>query len=64
MLVVRDYDGNPAANPPTGPLRIIVDGHLAMDATGTLRLVFDADPGTPRSPLRRAFLSREAVLWI
>ena len=43
-LVVRDYDGNPAASPPTGPLPIVVDQHLAMDATGTLRLVFDADP--------------------
>jgi len=44
-LVVRDYDGNPAAYPiPTGPLPIVVDQHLAMDATGTLRLVFDADP--------------------
>ena len=43
-LVVRDYDGNPAATPPTGPLPIVVDQHLAMDATGTLRLVFDADP--------------------
>ena len=27
-----------------GPLPIVVDQHLAMDATGTLRLVFDADP--------------------
>ena len=43
-LVVRDYDGNPAVSPPTGPLPIVVDEHLAMDATGTLRLVFDADP--------------------
>ena len=42
-LVVRDYDGNPAATPPTGPLPIVVDQHLALDATGTLRLVFDAD---------------------
>ena len=42
-LVVRDYDGNPAY-PSTCPLPIIVDQHLAMDATGTLRLVFDADP--------------------
>ena len=30
--------------PPTGPLPIVVEQHLAMDATGTLRLVFDADP--------------------
>jgi uncharacterized protein YjbI with pentapeptide repeats len=42
-LVIRDYDGNPAASPPTGPLPIVVDQHLAMDAAGTLRLVFDAD---------------------
>ena len=43
-LVVRDYDGNPTTYPtPTGPLPIVVDQHLAMDATGTLRLVFDAD---------------------
>ena len=26
------------------PFRFVVDQHLAMDATGTLRLVFDADP--------------------
>ena len=44
-LVVRDYDGNPAAHPtPTGTLPIVVEQHLAMDATGTLRLVFDAVP--------------------
>jgi uncharacterized protein YjbI with pentapeptide repeats len=42
-LVVRDYDGNPGPIP-SGPLPIVVDQHLAMDATGTLRLVFDADP--------------------
>jgi uncharacterized protein YjbI with pentapeptide repeats len=36
MLIVRDYDHYP---PP-----IVVDQNLAMDATGTLRLVFDADP--------------------
>jgi uncharacterized protein YjbI with pentapeptide repeats len=39
-LVVRDYDGNSAV----GLLPIVVEQHLAMDATGTLRLVFDADP--------------------
>ena len=44
LLVVRDYDGNGTASPPTGPLPIIIDQHVAMDATGTLRLVFDADP--------------------
>jgi hypothetical protein len=43
-LVVRDYDGNPTAAPPTGPLPIFVDAHLAMDVTGTLRLMFEADP--------------------
>jgi uncharacterized protein YjbI with pentapeptide repeats len=43
-LVVRDYDGNSAATPPTGPLPIIVEQQLSMDATGDLRLVFDADP--------------------
>jgi hypothetical protein len=43
-LVIRDYDGNPAESPPTGPLPIVVEQHLAMDASGTLRLVFDADP--------------------
>ena len=42
-LVVRDYDGNPAATPPTGLLPIVVEQRLAMEATGTLRLVFDAD---------------------
>jgi uncharacterized protein YjbI with pentapeptide repeats len=43
-LVVRDYDGNPAAAPPTGPLPIVVEQQLAMNGAGTLRLVFDADP--------------------
>src|SRR4051812_36082528 len=43
-LVVRDYDGNSAVAPPTGLLPIIVDVHLAMNVTGTLHLVFDADP--------------------
>jgi uncharacterized protein YjbI with pentapeptide repeats/formylglycine-generating enzyme required for sulfatase activity len=42
-LVVRDYDGNPAANPPSGLLPIVVDQHMAMDATGALRIVFEAD---------------------
>ncbi|MEX2306369.1 MAG: pentapeptide repeat-containing protein [Pirellulales bacterium] len=37
-LVVRDYDGNPAVS------AIVIDQHVAIDATGTLRLVFDADP--------------------
>ena len=39
-LIVRDYDGNPS----TGLLPIVVDQHLATDATGTLRLEFEADP--------------------
>jgi uncharacterized protein YjbI with pentapeptide repeats len=43
-LLIRDYDGNPAVAPPAGPLPIIVEQHLAMDAAGTLRMVFDADP--------------------
>ena len=42
-LVVRNYHGNPAASPPTAPLPVVVDQHLAMDSTGTLRLEFDAD---------------------
>ncbi len=43
-LVVRDYDGNPSAYPtPIGSLPIVVELHLAMDATGTLQLVFEAD---------------------
>ena len=33
-LLVRDFDGYP----------IVVEQHLAMDPTGTLRLEFDADP--------------------
>ena len=43
QLTVRDYDGNPAVGMPSGLLPIMVDQHLAMDATGTLRLEFDAD---------------------
>jgi hypothetical protein len=41
-LVVRDYDGYP--NSYAGVAAIVVDQHLSMDTTGTLRLVFDADP--------------------
>ena len=37
-LVVRDYDGYAGVGIP-----IVVEQHLAMDATGTLRMVFDAD---------------------
>jgi uncharacterized protein YjbI with pentapeptide repeats len=36
-LLVRDYDGNASVD------SIVVEQHLAMDATGTLRLEFDAD---------------------
>ena len=43
-LIVRDYDGNPVATPLTGPLPIVVDEDLAIDATGTLRLEFDTGP--------------------
>jgi uncharacterized protein YjbI with pentapeptide repeats len=39
-LVVRDYGGYAGV----GLLPIVVDQHLAMNVTGTLRLVFDADP--------------------
>jgi uncharacterized protein YjbI with pentapeptide repeats len=42
-LVIRDYDGNPTTAPPNGPLPIVVDAHLTMNVTGTLRLAFDAD---------------------
>ena len=38
---LRRQSGRESAD---GPLPIVVDQHLAMDATGTLRLVFDADP--------------------
>jgi hypothetical protein len=43
-LSVHDYDGNPTAYPPTSTLPIVVEQHMVMDATGTLRLEFDADP--------------------
>jgi hypothetical protein len=42
-LTVRDYDGNPTASPPIGPLPIIVDQSLTISAAGTLRMVFDAN---------------------
>jgi hypothetical protein len=42
-LLVRDYDGNPAASPPIEPLPIVVEDHLTMDATGTLHLILEAD---------------------
>ena len=53
-LIVRDYDGN---------LPIVVDQHLAMDATGTLRLVFDADPWDSTISFARAFPWRSAARW-
>jgi hypothetical protein len=42
-LVVRNYHGNATVSPPVGPLPIRVEKKLAMDATGTLRLLFNAD---------------------
>jgi uncharacterized protein YjbI with pentapeptide repeats len=42
-LIVRDYDGNPAAVPPTGPVAIVVDQHLEMSPGGTLEIIFDAN---------------------
>lgn len=42
-LLVRDYDGKATAYPPPGTLPVIVDQHLEMDASGTLRLEFDDD---------------------
>jgi hypothetical protein len=44
LLVVRDYDGNPAAEPPAAAIPIVVEERLTMDAAGNLRLEFDADP--------------------
>jgi uncharacterized protein YjbI with pentapeptide repeats len=38
-LVIRDYENYAGVGIP-----IVVDEHLAMDGTGALRLVFDADP--------------------
>ena len=40
--MVRDYDGNPYYG--FGPIPIKVDQHLAMDASGALKLTFDTDP--------------------
>lgn len=42
-LLIRDYDGNPAASPPVGPLPIVVDQNLAMSGSGSLKLVFEQD---------------------
>ena len=64
LLVVRDYDGNPAVYPtPNGPLPIVVEQHLAMDATGTLRLVFDADAWDSTISFAPAFPWRSAARW-
>jgi uncharacterized protein YjbI with pentapeptide repeats len=44
-LLIRDYDGNPTALPsPTGPIPIVVDQHFTAGPTGTLEMLFDADP--------------------
>jgi uncharacterized protein YjbI with pentapeptide repeats len=43
LLLVRNYHGNPATSPPTGPLPIVVDQHLRMDSTGVLSVMLDAD---------------------
>ncbi len=42
-LLVRNYHGNPFEFPPIGPLPIVIDQHLTMDASGVLKLVFDTD---------------------
>jgi len=42
-LVIRNYDRSPTPGTSVGPVPILVDQHLAMDAAGTLQLVFDAD---------------------
>ncbi len=41
-LLVRNYHGNPAL-PDPGPIPIHIEQSLAMDSTGALRLIFDAD---------------------
>jgi uncharacterized protein YjbI with pentapeptide repeats len=43
QLVVRDYDGDPNVGNPLPPIPITVDHHLAIEAGGKLRLVFEAD---------------------
>jgi uncharacterized protein YjbI with pentapeptide repeats len=50
LLVVRDYDGDPTRTDrrdgrptPVPPIPITVDQHLSMAASGTLRMVFEAD---------------------
>ena len=44
LIVIRDYDGNPNSFPGNVPIPITVEQHLVMSPSGTLRLVFDADP--------------------
>jgi hypothetical protein len=48
LLVVRDYDGDPARTfygtpTPIPPIPITIDQHLAMGPGGALRMVFEAD---------------------
>jgi uncharacterized protein YjbI with pentapeptide repeats len=48
LLVVRDYDGDPAREyygtpTPSPPIPITIDQHLTMGPGGTLRMVFEAD---------------------
>jgi uncharacterized protein YjbI with pentapeptide repeats len=42
-LLVRDYDGNPSAIPPTGALPIVIAQDFVTSGTGALKLEFDAD---------------------
>ncbi len=42
-LVVRDYDGNPAATPPGPPIPIHIERQFVVDAGGMLQMNFDAD---------------------
>jgi uncharacterized protein YjbI with pentapeptide repeats len=46
LLVVRDYHGDSRPLPvgPPGPIQIVVDEHVTMDATGALRLRFEDVP--------------------
>jgi uncharacterized protein YjbI with pentapeptide repeats len=53
-LVVRDYDGNPNSFPPTNPIPLTVDQHLAIVPGGTLELTF-ADDVNLASQLGRTF---------
>ena len=42
-LTVRDYDGNPATTPPTGPTAIVVERHLVMNTNSILSVILDSD---------------------